>query len=641
MPLATATPPVDGTAAVDRTAAVPAGDGGSHSRDPRSARVVARRRRWQLALVVGVYALLALAAHWPAWPGDPGRIPECACGDAGLDSWFLAWTAFALRHGLDPFLTGWLNHPVGVNLAVNNQMPLLGLVAAPVTLTAGPVASYNLLLWLALPLSATSMFVVLRRWVTWAPAAFVGGLLYGFSPYVAGQSPAHLNLIFLPFPPLIVLAVVELVVRRTGTVRRWGVVLGLAATAQYFVSTEILADCGLVILLGLVVLAVARPAEVAPALRRAFTGLAWALAVFVPLVAWPLVLLLAGPLRYRTPLDVGAVTPFRSDLLSPVVPTSALRFAPGGLAGVGDRLSPFGSHGEDGAYLGIPLLALVAYLGVRFRADRWIPFCLGMAGATFVLSLGSHLAVDGHQTAVPLPFALLQGVPLLDEMLPGRLSLFTAFFVAVALARGLGHLRPTVRRRTAPGPGRRTGPAEVALLGVVALLAVVTLVPRWPDVTVPTGTPSYFTSPAVDRIPAGSVVLLYPYPMPGDNQGMVWQAGTGMRFKLLGGYALIPNAAGSVTPYPSRLAPPSVEDFLVDEAGVPTFYPTGPLPDAAGLADDLRQFLVRYDVGTVLVAEDAHGATAVEALVTRALGRGPERRGGMAAWYDVAGTLSG
>jgi hypothetical protein len=114
-----------------------------------------------------------------------------------------------------------------------------------------------------------------------------------------------------------------------------------------------------------------------------------------------------------------------------------------------------------------------------------------------------------------------------------------------------------------------------------------------------------------------------------------------MRFKLLGGYALIPNAAGSVTPYPSRLAPPSVEDFLVDEAGVPTFYPTGPLPDAAGLADDLRQFLVRYDVGTVLVAEDAHGATAVEALVTRALGRGPERRGGMAAWYDVAGTLSG
>ena len=633
MPLATATPPADGTVGEPS----PEPDAGpSEPPDHRRG-----RRRWQLAGVAVVYALGGLVAHWPAWPGDPARLPQCACADAGLNTWFLAWTAFALRHGLDPFVTTWINHPVGVNLAVNTQMPLLGLLAAPVTLTAGPVASLNLLTWLAFPLSATSMFFVLRRWTSWAPAAFAGGLLYGFSPYVAGQATAHLHLIFLPFPPLILLAGVELFVVRTGSARRWGLLLGAAATAQFFVSTEVLAACGLVALLGLVVLGVARTAEVAPALRHGAAGVGWALVVFVPLVAWPVALVLFGPLRYSTPLTVGAATPFRSDLLSPVVPTSSLRFAPGGLAGVGDRLSPLGIYSEDGAYLGVPLLALLAYLGIRFRSDRWIPFCLGLAGATFVLSLGSHLAVDGHQTGVPLPFALLQGVPLLDQMLPARLSLGTAFLVAVALALGLGHLRPTLRRPSAPGPGRRTGPAEAAVLGAVAVLALVSLIPRWPDTTVPTGTPSYFSSPAVDRIPPGSVALVYPYPMPGDNQAMVWQAGTGMRFRLLGGYDLIPNAAGTVTPYPSRLSPPSVEDFLVHEAGVPTFYETGPLPGTARLTDDLRQYLVRYDVGTVLVADDTYGAAAVEALVTGALGRGPEHRGGMAVWYDVAGSLSG
>jgi hypothetical protein len=50
-------------------------------------------------------------------------------------------------------------------------------------LLVSPIASVNVLLWLAFPLSATSMFFVLRRFVAWDLAAFAGGLLYGFSPY--------------------------------------------------------------------------------------------------------------------------------------------------------------------------------------------------------------------------------------------------------------------------------------------------------------------------------------------------------------------------------------------------------------------------------------------------------------------------
>ena len=31
------------------------------------------------------------------------------------------------------------------------------------------------------------MFVLLRRWVSWAPAAFFGGLVYGFSPFMVTE----------------------------------------------------------------------------------------------------------------------------------------------------------------------------------------------------------------------------------------------------------------------------------------------------------------------------------------------------------------------------------------------------------------------------------------------------------------------
>ena len=166
------------------------------------------------------------------------------------------------------FVTTALNYPRGVNLGTyNTQMPLLGVMAAPLTWIAGPVASLNLLLWLAFPLSATSMFFVLRRWSCRPVAAFTGGLLYGFSPYMVGQSTAHLHLTFVPLPPLIFLCLVELFVRRTGSALRWGLALGLLAAGQFLISSEILVTTGLVAVIGLAVLAVARPADVAPALR--------------------------------------------------------------------------------------------------------------------------------------------------------------------------------------------------------------------------------------------------------------------------------------------------------------------------------------------------------------------------------------
>ena len=173
--------------------------------------------RWRLPAVVlagPAYALVALLAYRPILPGNGTRLPTCACGDLVQGVWFLRWTPFALFHGMNPFLTNFIDYRSGVNLAQNTLMPLLGLLAAPITWVAGPVASLNTLLWLAFPLSATAGFVAFRHWIRWIPAAFVAGLLYGFSPYMVGQGVGHLNLVFVPFPPLILMVADELFVRQ-------------------------------------------------------------------------------------------------------------------------------------------------------------------------------------------------------------------------------------------------------------------------------------------------------------------------------------------------------------------------------------------------------------------------------------------
>ena len=84
---------------------------------------------------------IAVLAYWPVMPFDASKLPHllgAGAGDPAQMSWFLAWTPFALGHGLNPFFTNYIDYPLGVNLASNTSVPLLGLLAAPVTLRAGP-----------------------------------------------------------------------------------------------------------------------------------------------------------------------------------------------------------------------------------------------------------------------------------------------------------------------------------------------------------------------------------------------------------------------------------------------------------------------------------------------------------------------
>ena len=122
---------------------------------------------WTLPVALFGYGLLALAANWPAFPGDPGLFRQ---GDLSLFAWFLAWTPHALGHLENPFYTTWMNFPGGVNLLQNTQVFLLGVLAAPITLLVGPVASLNALLWAAFPLSAGAAYLLARQFARWSPA---------------------------------------------------------------------------------------------------------------------------------------------------------------------------------------------------------------------------------------------------------------------------------------------------------------------------------------------------------------------------------------------------------------------------------------------------------------------------------------
>ena len=129
----------------------------------------------------------------------------------------------------------------GINLLDDTSVVALGVVTAPVTWLWGPVASMNVALTLAPVLSALAMYVLLRRWVSWAPAAFLGGLAYGFSPFVVTELALNqLNIAFLAVPPLVVLVLADLLVTQRRAPWRNGLALAGLVVVQFFVSTEVL-----------------------------------------------------------------------------------------------------------------------------------------------------------------------------------------------------------------------------------------------------------------------------------------------------------------------------------------------------------------------------------------------------------------
>ena len=189
----------------------------------------AGRRPDLLALIV--YCGLGCLLFLPALRAPQTRIIGFN-GDAQQTMWFLRWTPWAVSHGVDPLLTGYINHPSGVNLMWNSLAPVLGIALWPVSATAGLVVAYNLLLAGEVVLSAWCAYLAIRRLVGHSLGAALGGLMYGFSPYLLSHAHGHAKITFALLPPLLLLALHEILVTQRRRPHTAGVALGALLTVQ-------------------------------------------------------------------------------------------------------------------------------------------------------------------------------------------------------------------------------------------------------------------------------------------------------------------------------------------------------------------------------------------------------------------------
>jgi hypothetical protein len=454
------------------------------------------------------YLLLSLPVFGGVWLDLQSSVVGRDDIDPSGFIWCLAWWPNALLDGVDPFVTDALLVPEGYNLTWAASMPAPALLMAPITFLASATVTFNLLMLLSPPLSAWAAYALCRHVTGAAWPSFLGGYLFGFSPYMLGAMRGGApNLTMVALIPLMVLLVIK---RTEGSLSR-GPFVGLMVAAlvlQIGIGSEVMATATL---FGAVTLVIAYGlfADHRPRLLETVKLLVVAYAL-AGLVLAPFLLAMLEP--HATPEHADPRT-LVIDVASLVVPEQ-LELGGGTVSDWWDRLGISYLNGGP-SYLGPLLLALLVGIAWERRRERVALLLVGVIATCLVASLGPRLTVGGD-ALVPLPWELFVHLPLFRYAIPMRFAMFTFLALAVLLATWLA---------------ARPSPARWAIaLAAVAFLAPNVRADFW---NADAQDPAFFETDLY-RAELDERDRVLALPVWGKNAR--WAARTNIGFRLVGGY---------------------------------------------------------------------------------------------------------
>ncbi len=188
----------------------------------------------------------------------------------------------------------------------------------------------------------------------------------------------------------------------------------------------------------------------------------------------------------------------------------------------GDRFSSIALHfrgdeAEQGAYLGLPTLAILAWSIKDARRSATSRFLIAATALAALVTLGTAIVWRGH-TKLWLPWSLVARLPVFDNVLPARISLYLALGAAVLVSVWITQHRGFIR-------------------WVLPLLAIAALVPAlWrPDYrSHPERWPFFTDGTYKICFPKGENLAMFPFGSEGN--ATLWQAETNFWYRMAGGY---------------------------------------------------------------------------------------------------------
>jgi hypothetical protein len=377
----------------------------------------------------------------------------------------------------------------------------------------GPVVAMNLLALLTPALAALFAFLLISRLLggqTWA--ALLGGYLFGFSPFIVGhQAPGHV--VF--FGAFLLPATIHLVFSRLHdeiSGRAFLLALTAILVSQFLILMELFAT---MVFFGTIALGTAYFNW--PSLRTRLRSMAW-----LSLIALAITAVLISPILYFALIGSGMGlqtpwSPLGGDLLELLIPKNALLL---GEIPLFVNVSAHYQHWrhDAGAYVGLPMLLIVAMFFRSGRDREQSRFLAAMLAFVYVATLGTRLHFAG-KSLFALPWWLFAKLPFLNSALPVRFSICLHLILAIIAATWMAQSKCTRAAKS-----------------VAAVMLVVFLLPNmhadyWAEQL---ETPEFFDSGQYRTyLQPGENVLVLPFT---TGQASTWQALSGMYFAMPQGW---------------------------------------------------------------------------------------------------------
>jgi hypothetical protein len=483
--------------------------------------------------------------------------------DPSIFMWCLVWWPYAIANHLNPFFTDKIWVPSGFNVAWSTSIPLQSILTWPLTRAWGPVAAFNVLCLLLPALSAWTAFILCRYIVRQPWISILSGYIYGFSPYILGEQIfGHLHLTAALFVPLFAyLVLVHLDDRITRS--RFIALMTLLFVLQFLSALEIFATvcfCGAI---ALAIAALVVPVQARMRIYRLGPSIALSLTIALALLSPYLYYLFSnGASRARIWHGVA----FSADLANTLIPPSILFI--GGITRLGNVSDGFlnGTIENGAGHIGIPLILIaIMFARAHWREPRGKLLVI-LSATLYLLCLGPRLHVAGL-TLFGLPWKLFEHLPLLNNALPVRFSMYLFLSLAVMTAIWL----------SAVSLGRAT---KVAIgIGTIVFMSPNASAGYW---TSALSTPLFFSSGLYSHHLARDEVII-PIPFGGKGECMLWQATADMYFRMAGGWTV---------PMPPEYASwPTMDSFA---------YGTT-LPDAG---DQLKAFMANHYATAIILSDN-------------------------------------
>jgi len=425
-------------------------------------------------------AFLAIVMTWPLVLHLNTHIPG-GWGDNIIFVWNNWWVKYALLDlGKHPFHCPYLFAPNGVSLAFHTLTLLTSLLTIPLGYLAEPIASFNMMFLLGFVASGLGMLFLLKTIKISPKSAWIGTLIFCFSPYVMVRSTGHFNLAAVWPLPWAIALILRLRERQDYQSALWlGLVWGLALLNElqyaFFIGLFALVVFGRNLLINL------GKRDLSSDRGTMFKNWPKSILLFTSLggtfflVAWPGLLPVLNQIRAGAsqPANLAAQNAYSLDILS--------LFAPDRLHPVWGRFfanarTKIGIWGvENIGYLGIVnmfLLGIGFWLHRKSKLDRKFLNWTALALVWLVLAWGPFLTIGGQSSftifgqtlKLPLPFIILRALPFSSLFrTPNRLIVLTYLCLAVANSLVVEALLTHF-----PDQGRKVK-ALVPLLGIVIL----------------------------------------------------------------------------------------------------------------------------------------------------------------------------